>query len=343
MPFFVKDRLNAPNVQIGLKLLALGLLVLGLLVWNLSLGSADIPWASLGRFLLLGERDNLILLDFRWPRSLGAILAGASLSACGLMLQTYFRNPIAGPYLLGVSSGAGLGVALLYMGTGWLSLAFLQGPLALASAAALGSALVLAVLLGAAWRGVSGNSLLLLGVLLGSASSALVALLEYFSPPQSLQQFVFWGMGQLSALRREDLAWLLPLQLLAWAWALLRLAKPLNILLLGERYARSMGLNPGHLRLELLLLTALLSGSITAFCGPIAFVGTAVPHLARWYFRTADHRLLIPGSLLLGAALVLLCQALCLLPGGERSLPLNALCALLGAPVVFGLILKPRG
>lgn len=319
-----------------------------LLALNLLRGAADISALELAYYLSswteLPLEKALILADFRIPKALAAALAGAGLSFSGLLLQTYFRNPIAGPYILGVSAGAGLGVAFLLMGSSFFASwgLSLSGPWAQAWAAALGSAFVLLLLLLASWRGLASSSLLLLGVLLGAAVSALVSLMEYFSPAESLQQFIYWSMGSVSGMRREDLFVLFTLQFLFIALASLRLLKALNVLLLGEAYAQSMGIDLGRLRAELLLYTAVLTGSITAFCGPIAFVGTAVPHIARWLFRSAEHRLLIPGSLLLGANMLLLCLFLSLLPGGEKALPLNALASLLAAPIVLWMLWRGR-
>jgi iron complex transport system permease protein len=319
-------------------ILFLVLLVL-LLLLNLDVGSSDFRlWAWLnGR---VGDRAtaDLIFWELRLPRTLAAVFAGASLGLSGLLMQTFFRNPIAGPYTLGISSGAGLGVAVLYMAA-WPLGAWAQSPWAVALAAAVGSMLVLAALLLAIMRGLNGPSLLILGLMIGSAAGALGSLLEYFSPPQQLQRWVFWSMGNLSGLTWAELWVMMPLQGLAWLLVLL-LAKPLNLLLLGERYAQSLGLAGGTLRAGLILLTALLVGSTTAFCGPIAFLGTITPHLAAAIWRTADHRQLLPATLLLGMVLLLLCQWLCLLPSTEKALPLNALTALIGAPAVAWMVLR---
>lgn len=322
-----------------------GAMLLLLLGVHLSLGSTPISLAEAWR-ALAGEGGDVtrsILLDLRLPRALNGLLAGAGLAVAGLVLQTFFRNPLAGPSVLGISAGASLGVALVLLtGLGsWGMLSALTGGPLLGSlmAAATGGLASLLLILGIASRVRSPVVLLLIGLMIGYLSLALLSLIQYFAAPDELRSYLVWTFGSLGGLTRAQLPWLaLPL-LLAALWAL-RLHKALDLLLLGPDYARSMGLRPGHVRWQLILLAGGLTGLVTAFSGPIAFIGIAVPHLVRGLLSTARHAWLIPGCLLLGADLLLACDLLAKWPGSARSLPLNAVTSLVGAPVVILVILR---
>jgi iron complex transport system permease protein len=311
-------------------------------------GSVSIPLPEVARILLGGEGNpawERIVLQLRLPRALTAALAGAALAVSGLLMQTLFRNPLAGPYVLGISAGASLGVAavVLTAGTGTAHLLAglgLAGDLGLITAASVGAGASLFLVLFAARR-VSTLTLLILGVLFGYATSALVTVLMHFALAERLQAYVAWTFGSFGGVTWSQLRVLAPGLAAGLAVAFL-LAKPLNALLLGEGYARTLGLAVGRTRALVLVATALLAGGVTAFCGPIGFLGVAVPHLARALLRSADHRALLPATALAGALVALLADVGAQLPGSRAVLPLNAVTALLGAPIIAGLILRRR-
>lgn len=282
------------------------------------------------------EMDRLILHDIRLPKAITAILAGASLSVAGLIMQTLFRNPLAGPYTLGVSSGASLGVALLTMlGAFSIQLSAVSLPIA----ACVGATLVLLLVLAVSKRVKNNVSLLIVGIMFGAIAGALVTLLQQLANPDALKLFIVWTMGSLSSVGWSDMELLVPILLLGTVFVLLSL-KPLNGLLLGEDYARGLGIHVGRTRLFIVLATGLLAGGVTAFCGPIAFIGVAVPHLARGIFRTSNHRVTIPASALIGACLLLICDTLCSL--FVHTLPISTVSALFGAPVIIWIIMKNK-
>lgn len=283
-----------------------------------------------------------ILIYLRMPKMLTAILAGASLSVAGLMMQTLFRNPLAGPYILGVSSGASLGVALVTMVT---TLPFTSRLIAsspnsiIASSAIIGSLLVMLLVMLIAKRIRSNVTLLIVGMMVGNIAGALVNMIQNFANPDSLKLFVVWTLGSLNSVGWEQLPTLATGILLAFVLVLM-LIKPLNGLLLGEDYARSLGINVERTRWILILATCLLAGSVTAFCGPIAFIGVAVPHIARGILATSNHRLTVPASALIGANILLICDILCNL--GTYSLPISTVSALFGAPIILWIVLKKK-
>lgn len=286
----------------------------------------------------LSPMEQNILYSIRFPKAVTAILAGASLSVAGLIMQTLFRNPLAGPYTLGVSSGASLGVALLTMLGGVLSTFNLQlATLGLPVAACLGATLVLLLVLAVSRRVTSNVSLLIVGMMFGSIAGALVSLLQNFANPDALKLFIVWTLGSLSSVGWEDMRLMLPVLILGSVFVLLSL-KPLNGLLLGEDYARGLGIHVARTRLYIVLATGLLAGGVTAFCGPVAFIGVAVPHIARGIFRTSNHRVTIPASAVIGACLLLVCDVLCSL--FIYPLPISTVSALFGAPVIIWIILK---
>lgn len=333
-------------------LLGLPFLLLLLLLLSLALGSASIPLDQIMSVLLGGEADQIawtnIVLKFRLPKTVTAVLAGMALGVSGLLMQTYFRNPLAEPFVLGVSSGASLGVALVVLTAGGVGGALLAGlglasDLLLTAAAGLGAACTMALVMLVALRVQSSVTLLILGLMFGYLVSALVSLLLYFALPERIQAYINWTFGSFSGVTAAQL----PILALIVAAGLLlstALVKPLNALLLGEDYALSLGMHPRLTRFGIVLATALLVSAVTAFCGPIAFLGIAVPHLCRGLLGSADHRLLLPGTMLTGACIALCASIIAELPGNNLVLPLNVVTALLGAPVVMLVVLrKVRG
>ena len=282
----------------------------------------------------LSPMEQQILHAIRFPKALTAIMAGAALSVSGLMMQTLFRNPLAGPYTLGVSSGASLGVALLTM----LSVFSIQlSVFSLPVAACVGATMVLLLVLAVSRRVTSNVSLLIVGLMFGSIAGALVSLLQNFANPDALKLFIVWTLGSLCSVGWGDMQMLIPILLMGTLFVLLAL-KPLNGLLLGEDYARGLGIHVERTRFYIVLATGLLAGGVTAFCGPIAFIGVAVPHIARGLFGTSNHRITLPASALIGACLLLVCDVLCSL--FIYPLPISTVSALFGAPVIIWIILK---
>ncbi|MBO9639695.1 MAG: iron ABC transporter permease [Siphonobacter aquaeclarae] len=333
------------RLLIGCLLLA----VAGCLILNIGIGSVAIPPGEIVRILLDGKSDDeawlYIVREIRLPKALTAILVGSGLSVSGLQMQTLFRNPLAGPSELGITAGAGLGVATVMLSGGSATSLYairqlgLSGSWLIVAMASLGSAAVLLLVLMIAGRLKDNVVLLLVGVMIGTMTLSLISIWQYFSQPEQLQEYLMWTFGSLGGVVDDHLTVLASVVvfglLLAYASS-----KALNALLLGEQYARSMGLTVGRTRTIILLSTSLLTGSITAFCGPVAFVGIAVPHLTRALLGTSNHRLLIPASALLGSVLLLLCDSIAQLPGTQAVLPINIVTSLFGAPVVIWMIVR---
>ena len=309
----------------------IGLGALLVLLFGLDVCSGSLWLWPFGELNLMEQQ---ILHAIRLPKALTAILAGASLSIAGLIMQTLFRNPLAGPYTLGVSSGASLGVALLTM-MGVFSIQF--SSVSIPIAAVIGASLVLLLVLAVSKRVTNNVSLLIVGLMFGSIAGALVSLLQNFANPDALKLFIVWTLGSLSSVSWGDMELLVPILVLGTLFVLLTV-KPLNGLLLGEDYARGLGINVSRTRLYIVLATGLLAGGVTAFCGPIAFIGVAVPHIARGIFNTSNHRITLPASALIGACLLLICDVLCSL--FIYPLPISTVSALFGAPVIIWIILK---
>ena len=316
---------------------------------TLAAGSVYVPLRSVLAVLAGQPVENpgwrQIVLLYRLPRAITAVLAGAALAVSGLQMQTLFRNPLADPFVLGISSGASLGVALVVMAVGgvasgaFLSRLGLVGDLSVVLAAAAGAAVVFTLVMLVA-RAVANNmTLLILGMLFGYATAALVSVLMHFSQEARLQSFIVWTFGSFGGITWRQMKVFAPAVLLGTMGACC-LGKPLNALLLGEAYARSMGLRVGWARAAVIGVASLLAGAVTAFCGPIGFVGVAVPHLCRGLFRTADHRVLIPTVILAGAVVALVADLIAQVPGSDTVLPLNAVTSLFGAPVVIAVILR---
>ena len=279
-----------------------------------------------------------ILLHLRLPKMLTAILAGASLSVAGLMMQTLFRNPLAGPYILGVSSGASLGVALVTMVSSGIGYRVSEIGM-ISGAAIVGSVLVMLLVMLIAKRIRSNVTLLIVGMMVGNIAGALVNMIQNFANPDSLKLFIVWTLGSLSGVGWNELPTLAIGVVIALVVVLL-LIKPLNGLLLGEDYARGLGINVERTRWMMVVASCLLAGSVTAFCGPIAFIGVAVPHIARGVLGTSNHRLTVPASALIGANILLVCDVLCNL--GTYALPISTMSALFGAPIILWIILKKK-
>ena len=320
-----------------LSLLTAALFTADLLVGSVAVALRDI-WAALtGGSCDPAVRD--IILKIRLLKAVTALFAGAALAASGLQMQTLFRNPLAGPYVLGISSGAGLGVALFLLGAPLLGVSahsFVQS-LSIAGAAWLGAALVLLIVMAVSRRIKDIMVILILGMMFGSGVSSMVEILQYLSSEAALKSFVIWTMGSLGDVTGGNLALMLPV-ITAGLVLSIAVIKPLNLLLLGENYARTMGLNVQRTRTLLFLSTVLLAGTVTAFCGPVGFIGLAVPHLARMLFASADHRVLMPASMLSGAALLLVCDLI----SKSLALPINTVTALMGIPVVIVVVVRNR-
>lgn len=317
---------------------------------ELSLGSVRIPFHSILGILAgkAPERASwtAIVLLFRLPKALTAALAGAALATAGLQMQTLFRNPLAGPFVLGIGSGASLGVALVVLLSGGSAGAFfaasgLLGDVGIVLAAALGAAGVLSLVLVASRRIENVMTLLILGLLFGYAAGAGVNVLIHLSSAERIQAYISWTFGTFGGTTWDQLRILAPLVLLGVGGAQLS-RKQLNALLLGESYARSMGVAVRRARIVMLIITSLLTAAVTAFCGPIAFLGVAIPHLCRSLLSSSDHRLLLPGCALLGAVMALASDLAAQLPGSQAVLPLNAVTSLIGAPVIIMVVLKKR-
>jgi len=325
---------------------ALGVLIpvlLVLILSSISLGSVNISPFEILDILAGNENHNPahfnILYSYRIPKTLTSVFAGAALGFAGLQMQTLFRNPLAGPFVLGISSGASLGVALLVLlGIG------VNGALAywgMAISSIIGSSVVLLLVVLVSIRLKDSMSLLLVGLMFGAFTSAIVSVMQYFSTADDIQNFLFWTFGATGNLSWAELQLFIPIILigiLIGYWQ----AKPLNALLMGENYAQSMGLRIKNVRLFLVLSTSILAGIVTAFCGPIAFLGLAVPHISRILFKTSNHFILIPATLLLGACLLLICDIIAQVPFYDLILPINAVTSLFGAPVVIWLILRRK-
>ena len=320
----------------------LSLLLVILFMLDLLIGSVHIPLRDILGALFGGDVDastRLIVLDIRLIKAIVAILTGMALSVSGLQMQTLFRNPLAGPYVLGISSGASLGVALFILGMPLLGIATnsTMSSIGTAGAAWLGSALILAFIASVSTRIKDIMVILILGMMISSGVSAVVQILQYLSNEEALKSFVIWTMGSLGDVTTNQLHLMLPAVLLGLVVSV-AVIKPLNLLLLGEQYARTMGLNVRRSRYLIFLSTTLLAGTVTAFCGPIGFVGLAIPHIARMLFSNADHRILLPASALCGAVTLLICDIV----SKSLTLPINTITALLGIPIVIWVVIRNK-
>jgi iron complex transport system permease protein len=318
------------------------------LLFNISLGSVSIPIKDVFNSLI-GEKSSketwdYIIINYRLPKAITAIVVGFGLSISGLLMQTLFRNPLAGPDVLGLSSGASLGVATIVMGATFLPMGLsdvLLSSYGIILASSLGSFLVLLAVLAVSQRLRDTMAILIVGLMFASLTSAIVGTLTYFSTAEQLQKFTFWSLGNLG-----NMSWssIVTLSICVAIGLLLSLVsiKPLNALLLGENYARSLGMNYKRTRLIIIFATSILAGSITAYAGPIAFIGLAVPHIAKLVFQASNHTILFWSTLLLGAIIMLICDSISQLPGSDLTLPINAVTSIFGAPIVIWLLIRKR-
>ena len=319
--------------------------LVGLAVGDLLMGSTHVPLEEV-LAALVGTSTNkgfaTIVLHMRLPKIIAAIVAGMALSASGLQMQTLFRNPLAGPYVLGINSGASLGVALFTLATPLLGIATTSWlrMFGLTGMAWIGSAAILLLVMSLSRKIRNINVILIIGMMLSSAISAVVGILQYIGTEESLKAFVVWTMGSVATVTAEQLNILVPAVMVGIMLSIVAI-KPLNTLLLGEAYAQTMGLNLRRSRIVIFLSTTLLAGSVTAFCGPIGFIGLAMPHLARMTFRTADHRTLMPAAILWGAVSMLLCTLLCdVVARSGIMLPVNTITSLLGIPIIIYVVIR---
>jgi iron complex transport system permease protein len=318
----------------------LSVLTLGLFVIDLSIGAVNIPLRDVCAALTGNAADAVtanIVVNIRLIKAIVAMLAGAALTTSGLQMQTLFRNPLAGPYVLGISSGASLGVALFILGAPLLGVSHNMSAIGTAGAAWIGAVAALAVVAVVGQRIKDIMVILILGMMLSSGVSAVVQILQYLSREEALKAFVIWTMGSLGDVTVSQLCILLPAVALGFALAVLTI-KPLNMLLLGEEYAVTMGLNVRRSRTLIFASTTLLAGTVTAFCGPIGFIGLAMPHVTRMLFNNSDHRVLLPGTMLTGASVLLVCDIV----SKFFTLPINSITALLGIPIVMWLVMRNK-
>lgn len=315
---------------------------------SISLGSVSIPIDEIIAVLLGNESSKsswaTIILHFRLPKAITAMLVGSGLSIAGLLMQTLFKNPLAGPFVLGISSGASLGVAILILGASIFggvitTVSFSSWGLAIASS--LGAAMVLFAVLLTAHKVRNTMSILIIGLMFGTVTSAIISVFTFFSDAEKIQQFVFWGFGNLGNLSWNEILVFFTIYVIAII-NLIRIVKPLNSLLIGENYSKSLGINIKKNRTIILVITSLLTGVTTAFAGPIAFIGLAVPHITKLVFKTSDHTILLPAVAILGAIILLVCDMVAQLPTSEFTLPINAVTSLIGAPIVIWLLLRKK-
>jgi len=321
------------------------IILLLFVISDILIGSVSIPFKEFVNLILNSQikpEYKTIITEFRFPKTITALLAGAALSVAGLQMQTIFRNPLAGPYVLGISSGASLGVAVLLLSPLPFILSGTAGISWITSISAwIGASLVLFLIFIVSIRVKDVMTILIIGVLFGSAVSAFVSILQYFGEQSQVKTFIVWTMGSLSGITNDQLKILIPSIIIGIIISIFSVRK-LNILLLGENYAKSSGLNLFVTRILIFSSTGILAGSITAFCGPIGFVGIIVPHIARMIFKTADHKILIPASAIIGATLVLISDIISQLPTYSGTLPINSVTAILGIPIVIFIIIKNK-
>ena len=311
------------------------------------MGSVAIPIQDVIKSLFgnsTNENWQYIVQDYRLPKAITAILVGSGLGISGLLMQTLFRNPLAGPFVLGISSGASLGVALVILGSGFFGgvfSTFLISKWSIVIAASLGSFLVLLAVMIVSSKVRDTMAILIIGLMFGSITAAVVSVLSYFSSAEQLQQYIFWGFGSLGNLSWNELLIFFIIYCLGILITIVSI-KALNTFLLGENYAKSLGLNIKQSRFIIIIATSLLAGTITAFAGPIAFIGLAIPHLTRQIFNTSNHKILLPAVFLFGAIIMLVCDSIAQLPTSDYTLPINAITSLIGAPVVIWLLVRQR-
>lgn len=328
-----------------------GIIILGIVLFaiNLFVGSVRISFNDILKVLLKDSADktlNVIIFDYRLPQALTALLAGAALAVAGLLMQTLFRNPLADPSMLGISSGASLGVGVVILLTGAISGAAVSSfgwwsTIGVSLAAFIGAVLVLFVMLAFSARMKNMTTLIIIGLMIAYLAGSITDILKFFSLKEDIHAFVIWGMGSFSGVGNSKMA-IFSISIIIGLVASFFLSKNLNILLLGEMYAENLGLNIRKNSVVIILISGYLTAIVTAYCGPIAFVGLAMPHIARFLFKSSDHRLLIPATMLIGMDMALLCNLIARMPGFDGNLPINAVTAFIGAPVVISVIMKSR-
>lgn len=331
-------------------MLLIALLIFVFFLLNILLGSIQIPFKDVWHILWGDYNGNEIWQNIIWksriPQALTALVAGAGLSVSGLQMQTVFRNPLAGPSVLGISSGASMGVAFVVLLSGTiggvaLSKVGVMGEIALTISAIIGSLSIMALIIFVSQK-VKGNvTLLIIGVMVGYVANAVIGVLKYFSVEEDIRAYVIWGLGSFARVSGNQMTLFVSIMLVLLPLSFL-LVKTLNLLLLGDAYARNLGLNIRRARLQVITCSGVLVAIVTAYCGPIIFLGLAVPHLCRSLFRTSDHRILMPASLLMGGAMALVCNLIARMPGFEGALPVNSVTALVGAPVVISVLFNKR-
>lgn len=332
------------NYFLLLTLLMVMLMVLNVLVGSVSIPASDVLHIVLGNDEGVKPSWRYIVLESRLPQAVTALLSGAALAVSGLMLQTAFRNPLAGPSIFGINSGAGLGVALVMLLLGGSLTAgsvSMSGFVAVLAAAFVGAVAVMAAIFFFSTLVRNNVMLLVVGIMLGYIADSVISLLQFFATDEGVRSYMVWGMGSFGGVSAKLLPWFAAVTLLALAGSLL-LVKPLNALMLGDRYAENLGINIVRTRNWLLIVTGILTAIVTAFCGPVAFIGLAVPHIARLLLTTDNHRALLPATMLCGAVVALLCNLVSYLPGESGVIPLNAVTPMMGAPVIIYVILRGR-
>ena len=329
----------------------LGIIIVGIVLFilNLFVGSVTVPLDNIIKVLLKENNDNtlsVIIFNYRLPQALTALLAGAALAVAGLLMQTLFRNPLADPSMLGISSGASLGVGIVILLTGAISGTAVSSfgwwsTIGVSLAAFIGAVLVLFVMLAFSSRMKNMTTLIIIGLMIAYLAGSITDILKFFSLKEDIHAFVIWGMGTFSGVGTSKMP-IFAISIVIGLIVTFFLSKNLNILLLGEMYAENLGLNIRKNSVIIILVSGYLTAIVTAYCGPIAFVGLAMPHIARFLFKSSDHRLLIPATMLIGMDMALICNLIARMPGFDGNLPVNAVTAFIGAPVVISVILKSR-
>lgn len=326
-----------------IMIILLSLILLLSFFVDLLIGAVSLPLESVLNYLFGAELEatnQLILHHSRMPKAITALLCGSALSVAGLQMQTLFRNPLAGPYILGISSGAGLGVAALLMGSSVLGLAWIND-WSIAMSAFIGAFAILFILFLLSFRIRDVMTLLILGIMIGAVATALIGILQFYSTDFQLKSFVIWSLGSLDSLSYSKLG-IMALAVLFASLLSFLISKPMNALLMGEDFAVSVGINLSLVRMLMILSTGVLAGTVTAYCGPIGFIGIIVPHLSRLLFNTSNHFWLIPASMLMGSVILLLSDVLSNLLGGELALPINSITALIGIPIVIWILIGKK-
>ena len=329
----------------------LGIIIVGIILFilNLFVGSVTVPLDEIFKVLLKENTDNtlsVIIFNYRLPQALTALLAGAALAVAGLLMQTLFRNPLADPSMLGISSGASLGVGIVILLTGAISGTAVSSfgwwsTIGVSLAAFIGAVIVLFVMLAFSSRMKNMTTLIIFGLMIAYLAGSITDILKFFSLKEDIHAFVIWGMGSFSGVGTSKMP-IFAISIIIGLVVTFFLSKNLNILLLGEMYAENLGLNIRKNSVVIILVSGYLTAIVTAYCGPIAFVGLAMPHIARFLFKSSDHRLLIPATMLIGMDMALICNLIARMPGFDGNLPVNAVTAFIGAPIVISVILKSR-